>query len=170
MIKALHGYTPQVADSAFVAENAMVVGKVRIDDKASVWYGATLRGDVGSMRIGAMTNIQDNSVLHMDHGMELYLGENVTVGHLCIIHGCRIEGNVIVGMGSTIMNRAVIGKNTILGAGSLVTEGKTIGEGELWMGRPAKFIRKLNEEEVEGIKASALHYYENARAHKGGQE
>lgn len=167
MIKELNGIMPTTDDNSFIAEQATLVGDVHLGSGSSLWYGSVVRGDVAPIRIGRRTNIQDNSVLHSDKGLEMVIGDHVTIGHGCIIHGTSIKGNSIIGMGSILLNHSVIGKNTIIGAGSLVTEGKVIPEGELWMGRPAKFARKLTEEEISKIRDSAEHYYENAMMHKG---
>ncbi len=167
MLKEIKGIRPKVAEKCYIAENSMVMGDVEILEKSSIWYGATLRGDVAPIRIGKMVNIQDNSVLHSDHGLTLSIGDQVTIGHGAIVHGCEIKGPAIIGMGSILLSRSIISKNVIIGAGSLVTEGKVIPEGELWMGRPAKFVRKLTQDEIEKIKNSAENYYENAIEHKG---
>jgi len=167
MIKNLKDFTPKIHEHTFIAENASVIGDVHLGEGSSVWYGSVLRGDVAPIRIGKKTNIQDLCVFHTDHGLPLEVGDAVTIGHSCIIHGTKILGQSIIGMGSILLNRSVIEKNTIIGAGSLVTEGKVVKEGELWMGRPAKFIRNLTPEEVQKIEASAEHYYQNGLTHKG---
>jgi len=167
MIKSLNTLTPEINKHTFIAENAMVIGDVQIGEGSSVWYGSVLRGDVAPIKIGKKTNIQDLCVFHSDHDLPLEVGDAVTIGHSCIIHGTKIIGHSIIGMGSILLNGSVIEKNTILGAGSLVTEGKVVKEGELWMGRPAKFIRNLTPEEVLKIEASAEHYYQNGLTHKG---
>ena len=167
MIKEIKGMTPETHENCFIAENAALMGDIKVDEKSSIWYGCVARGDVAPIRIGKRTNIQDNSVLHTDAGLTLVIGDDVTIGHGCIIHGTTIHGNSIIGMGSILLNHSIIGRNTIIGAGSLVTEGKVVPEGELWMGRPAKFIRKLTPEEIENITSSAIHYTEYAMMHKG---
>ena len=167
MIKEINGIRPIIEKTSYLAEHTIIAGDVQIGEKSSIWYGAVLRGDVGSIRIGNMSNIQDNAVLHTESGIILFVGDNVTVGHGVIIHGATIEGNSIIGMGSILLDGAIIGKNTIIGAGSLVTGGKIIPEGELWVGRPAKFMRKITSEELEKIKVSAKHYYDYAMLHEG---
>ncbi|SFN30424.1 gamma carbonic anhydrase family protein [Proteiniclasticum ruminis] len=167
MIKSLNTLTPEINEHTFIAENAVVIGDVHIGEGSSVWYGSVLRGDVAPIRVGKKTNIQDLCIFHSDHGLILEIGDAVTIGHSCIIHGTKILGHSIIGMGSILLNGSVIEKNTILGAGSLVTEGKVVKEGELWMGRPAKFIRNLTPEEVLKIEASAENYYQNGLTHKG---
>ena len=167
MIKELKGLKPKIQENCFIAENATLIGDIEIKEKSSVWYGTVIRGDVAPVRIGKQTNIQDNCTLHTDKDLTLSIGDNVTVGHGCIIHGTNILGNSIIGMGSILLNRSVIGKNTLIGAGSLVTEGRIIPEGELWIGRPAKFVRKLTTEEIANLENSAKHYFDNAMEHKG---
>lgn len=167
MIKEIMGIGPRGHENCFIAENAALVGDIELGSGSSVWYGTVIRGDVAAIRIGERTNIQDNSVLHTDKNLDLIIGDDVTIGHGCIIHGTRIEGSSIIGMGSILLNHSVIGKHTIIGAGSLVTEGKVIPSGELWMGRPAKFARKLTEEEIHKITTSAEHYFDYAMQHKG---
>lgn len=167
MLKEINGIYPKVGEKCFIAENAMVMGWVEISKMSSIWYGTVIRGDVSLIKIGEKVNIQDNCVLHSDHDLVLNIGDNTTIGHGAIIHGCDIKGNSIIGMGSILLNNSIISKNVIIGAGSLVTEGKFVPEGELWMGRPAKFIRKLTSTEIENIKNSAESYYENAQVHKG---
>lgn len=167
MIKEILDMKPRAHENCFIADNAALIGNVVLGSGSSVWYGTVVRGDVAAIHIGMRTNIQDNSVLHSDSGLDLVIGDDVTIGHGCIIHGTRIEGNSIIGMGSILLNHSIIGKNTIIGAGSLVTEGKVIPEGELWMGRPAKFARKLTEEEIKKITTSAEHYFDYAMQHKG---
>ncbi|MFH5835976.1 gamma carbonic anhydrase family protein [Proteiniclasticum sp. C24MP] len=167
MIKEFKGVRPEIQENCFIAENATLIGDIRIGEQSSVWYGTVIRGDVAPIRIGRQTNIQDNSILHTDKGLTLTIGDHVTIGHGCIIHGASILGNSIIGMGSILLNGSEIGKNTMIGAGSLVTEGKKIPEGELWMGRPAKFVRKLTIEEIVKLENSAKHYFDYAMEHKG---
>lgn len=169
MIKELHKRRPKIHESCFVAENASLIGDVTLGDGTSIWYGAVLRGDVAPIEIGRYTNVQDLTVFHTEQGLPLHIGDFVTIGHSCVIHGTTIHGHSIIGMGSILLNGSIVEKNTIIGAGSLVTEGKVVQEGELWMGRPAKFVRKLTPEELEKIEASAQHYVENGQAHKGVQ-
>lgn len=167
MLKMINGITPVVDADAYVAENAYVIGDVELGRKSSVWFGSILRGDVGSIRIGEYTNIQDGTIIHMDHDNRVLIGDGVTIGHRCTIHGCTILGDAIIGMGTTILDGVVIGKNAMLGAGSLVTPGKVVGEGELWMGRPAKFARMLTQEELDYIRFLAKDYYENSLMYRG---
>ena len=162
MLKSVRGRTPEVDASAFVAETAALIGDVAVGAHASIWFGAVVRGDSNAIRIGAQANIQDNSVLHVDHTHRLTIGEDVTVGHRAILHGCTIERRVLVGMGATIMNGAVIGADSIVGAGALVTEGTQVPPRSLILGVPAKVKRELTDEEVAGIARSASLYAEYA--------
>lgn len=152
--------------SVFIAPGAMVIGAVNIQDQASIWYNAVVRGDADSIFIGKKTNIQDCCVLHQDKGFPLQVGENVTVGHGTILHGCSIGNNCIVGMGSIVLNGAKIGEGSIIGAGTLVKEGQEIPPGSLAVGSPARIIRSLTEEEKEKIIHSAQHYYQMAQKYK----
>lgn len=166
MIKELKGKKPDIKESCFIAENAAVVGDVKIDENTSIWYGVCIRGDMDRTIIGKNTNIQENSTLHNDFGTPTIVGNNVTIGHNCVIHGCKINDNVLVGMGSIILNGAEIGENTIIGAGSLVTQNKKIPSGVLCLGSPAKVVRNLTEEEIKSIEESSKHYIEMANEHK----
>ena len=158
--------TPRVAPGAWVADNASVIGRVELAEGASVWYGAVLRGDNDWLRLGRNSNVQDGSVLHTDHGLELLIGENVTVGHQCILHGCVVGDSTLIGMKSVILNRARIGRNCIVGAGSLVTEGKDFPEGSMIMGTPAKVVRPLTPEEIQRLALSAAHYVQQSERHR----
>ena len=149
--------TIHLHESAFLAPGAVAVGDVEIGENASVWYNATLRGD-SPLRIGARTNIQDNAVLHAEPGHEVHVGEDVSIGHGAIVHGCRVGSNTLIGMGSIIMDGAVIGSNCIIGAGSLVTGRKVIPDGTMALGRPAKVLKKLSEQEIEGLRGMAEDY------------
>ncbi|MBE9390316.1 gamma carbonic anhydrase family protein [Vagococcus salmoninarum] len=150
-------------DGIFIAKSADVVGKVKLKPASNIWFQAVLRGDYNEIIIGERTNIQDGAVVHVDHDHPVLIGADVTVGHNCIIHGCEVGNNVLVGMGATVMNGAVIGENTIIGANSLVTEGKQIPPNSLIMGSPAKFIRHLTPEEIAGITQNAAYYVENSQ-------
>ena len=156
----------QIHPTAFVAYNAVVVGDVHVAAEASIWFGVVIRGDVEQIRIGARTNIQDNSVIHADAGFPCRIGAGVTVGHRAIVHGAQVGDHVLVGMGATVMNGAVIGENSIIGANSLVTEGKVIPPRSLALGSPAKVVRELTEDEIAGIRLSATHYVLNGQAYK----
>ena len=162
-IYELDGVAPQVAASAWVADSAQVMGNVVLGEDASVWFGTVVRGDTESITIGAGSNIQDASVLHADFGKPLVVGERVTVGHQVMLHGCTIGDESLIGIGAIVLNGARIGKNCLVGAGSLVTEGKEFPDGSMIMGTPAKVVRQLTPEQIEGLRLSAQHYIDNAR-------
>jgi carbonic anhydrase/acetyltransferase-like protein (isoleucine patch superfamily) len=157
---------PQCHASAWVADNASVLGDVQLDEGASIWYGAVLRGDNERIHIGRHSNIQDNSVLHTDAGVPLTVGEGVTVGHQVMLHGCTVGDHSLIGIGSVVLNRAVIGRHCIVGAGALVTEGKVFPDGVLIVGSPAKVLRELTPEEISRLQMSAAHYVANADRHR----
>lgn len=157
------GKTPQVDSTAWIADSAQVMGNVTIGPDASVWFGCVLRGDTESMTIGEGSNIQDLTVMHADHGLPLTIGKHVTVGHKVMLHGCTIGDESLIGIGAIVLNGARIGKNCLVGAGSLVTEGKEFPDGSMIMGTPAKVVRQLTPEQIEGLRLSAQHYIDNAR-------
>ena len=147
----------------WIAPNAMVIGNVELKQNASVWFGAVLRGDNDPIVVGENSNIQDLSVLHTDEGVPLTIGAHVTVGHKVMLHGCTVGDYSLIGIGSVVLNRAVIGRGCIVGANSLITEGKTFPDDSLIVGSPARVVRPLREEERALLAASALHYVENWR-------
>ncbi|MBP9523280.1 MAG: gamma carbonic anhydrase family protein, partial [Ottowia sp.] len=157
------GKTPQVDSTAWIADSAQVMGHVTLGPDASVWFGCVLRGDTESMTIGEGSNIQDLTVMHADHGLPLTIGKHVTVGHKVMLHGCTIGDESLIGIGAIVLNGARIGKNCLVGAGSLVTEGKEFPDGSMIMGTPAKVVRQLTPEQIEGLRLSAQHYIDNAR-------
>ncbi|MFZ3129220.1 MAG: gamma carbonic anhydrase family protein [Rhodoferax sp.] len=159
---------PRVAESAWVADSAQVMGNVELAEDSSVWFGVVIRGDTESIRIGRGSNIQDASVLHADIGKPLTVGDNVTVGHKVMLHGCSIGDGSLIGIGAVVLNGARIGKGCIVGAGALVTEGKEFPDGSMIIGSPAKVVRELTEDQQAGLQMSALHYIENARRFKAG--
>ena len=167
-IYELDGIRPQVADSAWVAENAQVIGDVQLAPGSSVWFGATLRGDTEPIVVGEGSNIQDGSVLHADYNLPLTIGRHVTVGHQVMLHGCTIGDESLIGIGAVVLNGAKIGKNCLVGAGALVTEGKEFPDGSMILGSPAKAVRQLTPEQIEGLRRSALHYIENAERYRKG--
>jgi carbonic anhydrase/acetyltransferase-like protein (isoleucine patch superfamily) len=167
-IYELDGTEPRIADSAWVADSAQVLGNVELAEDASVWFGAVLRGDSELIRIGRGSNIQDLSVLHTDVGVPLTIGDNVTVGHQVTLHGCTIGDETLIGIGAVVLNKARIGKNCLVGAGALVTEGKEFPDGSMIIGSPAKAVKQLSPEQIEGLRQSARHYVENARRFKTG--
>lgn len=164
----LDGVAPSVPESAWIADSAQVMGDVRLGEGASVWFGAVVRGDTDTISIGAGTNIQDASVLHADRGMPLTIGANVTVGHQVMLHGCTIGDESLIGIGAVVLNGAKIGRNCLVGAGSLVTEGKEFPDGSMILGSPARVVKQLLPEQMEGLRQSARHYMENARRFKQG--
>ena len=158
MIMDFEGVTPRINKNTYISESVDIIGKVNVEENVNIWFGTRLRGDMNNIIIGENTNIQENSVVHVDINSPCIIGKNVTIGHGTIIHGCSISDNVLVGMGSIILNNAKIGKNTIIGAGSLITQGKVFPEGVLILGNPAKVVRELSEAEIESIKNSANNY------------
>ncbi|HSQ71363.1 MAG TPA: gamma carbonic anhydrase family protein [Rubrivivax sp.] len=157
---------PQVAATAWVADNAQVIGRVSLAEDASIWYGAVLRGDNDWIHIGARSNVQDGSVLHTDLGFPLTLGADVTVGHLVMLHGCTVGDGSLIGIQAVVLNGAKIGRNCLVGAGAVVTEGKEFPDGSLILGAPAKAVRSVSPEQIERIRFGALHYVENSERHR----
>ncbi|MDH5395120.1 MAG: gamma carbonic anhydrase family protein [Gammaproteobacteria bacterium] len=172
-IRDFDNFLPDIHPSCFIDDKALVLGQVTMGENCSVWPFTVIRGDVNSITIGNNTNIQDNSVLHVSHdgpynpgGYNLEIGDDVTIGHRVILHGCHIGNLCLVGMGSTIMDGVVIESNTIIGAGSLVTPNKKLESGFLWMGSPARKVRKLTGTELESLKYSAQHYVKLKNRHQ----
>lgn len=158
MIRSYQGYQPQTASNAWIADSADVIGKVIIDDEASIWFQSVIRGDGGMIHIGKQSNIQDRCVLHCDPENELLIGEGVSVGHGAILHGCEIHDHCLIGMGALIMNGAVIESDTIIAAGAVVLEHTRIPSGSLVVGCPGKIIKTISEVQKEQIRQNALHY------------
>jgi len=169
-IYELDGQGPDLPQdgSYFIADTAVVIGKVRLQKSASVWFGAVLRGDNEWIELGEGSNIQDNSTCHTDPGFPLVIGRNVTVGHNVILHGCTLEDNALVGMGSIVMNGAKIGRGAVVGAGSVITEGKQFPEYSLIIGSPARVIRTLTPEQATAMGRAALSYQRNGPRFKNG--
>jgi carbonic anhydrase/acetyltransferase-like protein (isoleucine patch superfamily) len=167
-IYELDGVAPEVDPSAWIADSAQVMGRVTLGAEASVWFGTIIRGDTESITIGRGSNIQDGSVMHADIGMPIVLGENVTVGHKVMLHGCTIGDETLIGIGAIVLNGAKIGRNCLVGAGALVTEGKEFPDGSMILGSPAKAVRPLTPGQMEGLRQSARHYVENARRFQAG--
>ncbi len=159
----LDGKAPQLAAGAWVADSAQVIGNVILGENASVWFGTVVRGDNETIRIGRNPNVQDLSVLHSDHGKPLTIGDNVTLGHQVMVHGCTIGDNSLIGIQAVILNGAKIGRNCIVGAGSVVTEGKEFPDNSLIIGSPAKVVRTLDDEAARKLAQSAEGYVANAR-------
>ena len=164
----LEDRSPQLAEGAWVADSAQVMGNVVLEPDASVWFGAVLRGDNEELRVGPGSNIQDGSVVHSDLGYPVKIGAGVTVGHQVMLHGCTVGDNSLIGIQAVVLNGAKIGRNCLVGAGALVTEGKEFPDGSLIVGAPAKAVRQLTDEQIEGLRRSAQHYVANARRFKNG--
>jgi gamma-carbonic anhydrase len=167
------GKAPRLDESAFVAPGAVLIGDIEIGPEASIWYNCVLRGDVNRIRIGARTNIQDGSVLHVDsprpgtpEGLPTLIGEDVLIGHMAMVHGCVLEDRAFVGLGAIVMDGCRIESDAMLAAGAMLTPGKTIPRGQLWAGRPAKYVRDLSESDLAGMRAGAAHYVALARLHR----
>jgi carbonic anhydrase/acetyltransferase-like protein (isoleucine patch superfamily) len=165
MIHSFEGMEPKVEGCAFIAWNAEVVGSVELDGETSVWYSASIRGDIDTIRIGWGSNIQDNAALHVDEGIPLTVGRDVTIGHGAVVHGCTIGDGTLIGMGAIVLNGARIGRESIVGAGALVTEGKEFPDRSLIVGSPAKAVRSVTEDEVSKIRRNAASYRDRARLH-----
>lgn len=165
---ALDGHAPQIADDTWIAPDANLIGKVVVEDAASVWFGCTLRGDNEVIRVGAGTNVQDHTVMHTDMGYPLVIGAGCTIGHKAMLHGCTLGENTLIGMGACVLNGARIGRDCLIGAGALITEGKDIPDGSLVMGAPGKVVRALDADAIEGLCAAALHYQQNMRRYRAG--
>jgi carbonic anhydrase/acetyltransferase-like protein (isoleucine patch superfamily) len=159
----LDGVAPQLAEGTWVADSAQVMGSVVLGENVSVWFGAVLRGDTEPITIGRNSNVQDLSVLHADVGSPLTIGENVTIGHQVMLHGCTVGDNSLIGIQAVVLNNAKIGRNSIVGAGSVVTEGKEFPDNSLIIGSPAKVVRTLDDAAAAKLRASAEHYVDNGR-------
>ena len=164
-IRKFKDFSPKIGVQAFVDESAVVIGNVELGDDSSIWPMCSIRGDVNLIRIGERSNIQDGSVIHVTHcyadlpeGYATLIGSDVTVGHKVMLHGCTVEDSCLIGMGSVVLDGAIIRSKVLLGAGSLVAEGKELEGGFLWLGRPAKKMRELTEEEMRWFEYSARHY------------
>ncbi|MCA3436576.1 MAG: gamma carbonic anhydrase family protein [Rhodobacter sp.] len=168
MIYALDGIRPQLHPDTWVAPDANLIGRVVLEAGASVWFGATLRGDNEEIRVGAGSNVQENAVLHTDMGFPLTIGANCTIGHKAMLHGCTIGEGTLIGMGAMLMNGSRIGRGCLIGAGALITEGKEIADGSLVMGAPGKVIRLLDAEARARLLRSAAGYQANMRRFRAG--
>ncbi|HEX9655985.1 MAG TPA: gamma carbonic anhydrase family protein [Bacteroidota bacterium] len=154
--------SPKIHSSVFIAEGAIVIGDVLISPHASVWYQSVLRGDINSVQIGERTNVQDGCVLHVTQNHPVIVGDDVTIGHRTIVHGCKIGDCALIGMGAIVLDGAVVGKNALIAAGAVVKEGFTVPERTLVAGIPARIMRELTNKEVEHIRQSAVHYVDYA--------
>jgi len=167
-IYRLDDQTPDYHETAWVAETASVIGNVILSESSSVWFGATVRGDNEPIKLGARSNIQDGSVCHSDPGSPLTIGEDVTIGHLAMVHGCTIGDGSLIGIGATVLNGAVIGKNCLIGAHALITEGKVIPDNSVVMGAPGKIVKQVPQAQEAMLAASAKYYIKNAQRFKKG--
>ena len=167
-LHTLDGMAPEVAEDAWVAPGARLIGRVTLEAGAAVWFNAVLRGDNEPIVVGRGSNVQDGCVCHTDWGFPLTIGPDCTIGHMAILHGCTIGETSLVGMGATVLNGAVIGNGVLIGAGALVTEGKRIPDNTLVVGRPGKVVRDLTADEIEGLRRSAEGYRANAARFRAG--
>jgi carbonic anhydrase/acetyltransferase-like protein (isoleucine patch superfamily) len=152
----------------YIAPNASLIGRVILEDRASVWFNVVIRGDNDPIVIGARSNVQDGSILHTDDGVPLTLGEDVSVGHAVVLHGCTVGNGSLVGIKAVVLNHAVVGRDCLIGAGALIPEGKIIPDRSLVLGVPGKIVRTLTDDEVRGLRDIAQHYVENARRYGAG--
>lgn len=172
LIKPFDGITPRIAPDAFIAETAVVIGDVEIGAGSSIWYGCVLRGDANSIKIGARTNIQDGTVIHVNHeregaaGTRTTIGSDITVGHMALLHACTLEDGSFVGMNACVMDGVVVEGGAMVAAGALVTPGKRVKKGELWAGSPAKLMRPLTEKEIVYFTYSVQHYADLAASYR----
>jgi carbonic anhydrase/acetyltransferase-like protein (isoleucine patch superfamily) len=165
-IRSFQGVSPIIGEGTYVDEAATVIGDVVLGDDVSIWPGTVVRGDVNYIRIGSRTNVQDGTIIHVTHdgpygkpgGFATVIGEDVTIGHAAVIHACVIEDACLIGMGATVLDGAHIKKNGFVGAGAVIPPGKVVESGELWLGNPAKCVRRLSEKEIEQLYYSAQHY------------
>lgn len=164
-IRAFNGIVPRLGANAYVDADALVIGDVELGEDASIWPGAVLRGDVQRIRVGVRSSIQDGAVLHVTHdgpytpgGSPLLIGADVTVGHAAVLHACTVEDACLIGIHATLLDGAVVRRHSMIGAGAMLSPGKVVGEGELWLGNPARFTRKLSDEEIERLYYSAQNY------------
>ena len=157
---------PDLHPSAWVADSAQVIGQVTMAQDSSVWFGTVVRGDTETIHIGRGSNVQDGCVLHADPGKPLNIGDGVTIGHQVMLHGCTIGDGSLIGIQSIVLNGARIGKNCLVGAGALITEGKEFPDGSMILGSPAKVVRQLTAEQIEGLKSAAHHYVDNAKRYR----
>jgi carbonic anhydrase/acetyltransferase-like protein (isoleucine patch superfamily) len=167
VIKPYNGVFPRIHPSAFIADSALIIGDVTIEEESSIWFQVVIRGDVNFIRIGARTNIQDSCVLHVTHDIQpLIIGDDVTAGHRVVLHGCTIKNRVLIGIGAVILDGAVVEENSMVGAGSLVAPGFKVPSGTVVVGVPARVKRGLKPEEVEQIKQSAENYVKYSKTYK----
>ncbi len=169
LILPYKGILPKIHPDAWIAPNAAIAGDVEIGVDSNIWFGVQMRGDVHEIRIGKRTNIQDGCVLHVTRNVSgCYVGDNVTVGHMALLHACTIESDSFIGMGAIILDEAVVESGAMVAAGAMVTPGKRVPSGELWAGRPAKFMRKLTKEDLDFFPVSADNYVKLSKEYKNG--
>lgn len=159
-------FMPNIHDSCYVSETAQIIGRVTLKENTNIWFGSVLRGDGNYIEVGANTNIQDNSVVHINKDTPTIIGENCTIGHSAIVHACTVGNNVLIGMGAIVLDGATIEDNVIIGAGALVPPGKRIPKNSLAVGSPCKVVRELTEEEIRGLEESAKHYVTRSKEYK----
>lgn len=168
MLYAFEGLWPQIHPSAWIAPTAVLIGDVRVGPEASIWYGCVLRGDTNHIVVGARSNVQDGTIVHVDHfDKPALIGDDVTIGHAAIIHACTLENRAFIGMGATVLDGAVVEEGGMLGARGLLGPGKRIGARELWTGAPARLLRRMSDAERAGWDLTVPHYVELARRHRG---
>lgn len=165
MIKSLGCIHPKIDSGTFIADTAVVIGNVEIGDGSSIWYNAVLRGDINKITIGKYSNVQDNATVHTESYLPAKIGDYTVVGHNALVHGCTVGNNTLIGMGSIIMNNVSVGNNCIIGAGTVITEGKKIPDNSMVLGIPGKIVRQVTEEEIKGIKDTAIRYNELFKKH-----
>jgi carbonic anhydrase/acetyltransferase-like protein (isoleucine patch superfamily) len=169
VILPYRGMLPKIDPEAFVASSAVIVGDVTIGPDTGIWYGCVVRGDVNDIRIGARTNIQDGTVIHVSSSLQgTYIGDDITIGHLALIHACTLESGCFIGMKACVMDGAVVESGAMVAAGALVTPNKRVRRGQLWAGSPARHLRDLSEEEMAGLTGTAHHYVDLAREYRRG--
>jgi carbonic anhydrase/acetyltransferase-like protein (isoleucine patch superfamily) len=169
MIIQYQGHTPQICPNVFIAEGAKIIGQVSIGEQSSIWFNCVLRGDIDSISIGSRTNVQDLSVIHTNPGQPTIIEDDVSIGHSCVLHGCKIRKGSLIGMGAIILNDAEIGENCLVGAGSLVSERKVFPPNSLILGSPAKVVRELTAEEIESLDTLAKRYLERGQEYLNSQ-
>jgi carbonic anhydrase/acetyltransferase-like protein (isoleucine patch superfamily) len=170
MLYKLADRSPRIHESCFVADSAHVIGSAVLEEQASVWFNVVIRADNDLIVVGPDSNVQDGSVLHTDAGIQVRIGRGVTIGHKVMLHGCEVGDYSLIGIGSTILNRAKIGKHCLIGAGALITEGKEIPDRSVVFGAPGKVVRQVTDQEVMILEGSAAHYVENARRYRSELE
>lgn len=177
IILPFNGIYPRIHESAFIAPGAVIVGDVEIGPEASIWYNCVVRADVHQIRIGARSNVQDGTVIHCDspkpgrpNGFPTLIGEDVLIGHMVMLHGCTLQDRAFVGLGTIVMDGAVIEGDAMLAAGAMLTPGKRVPSGQMWQGRPAKYARELSDDEIAGMRRGVENYVVNARLHRAAME